>query len=123
MDNLPSFAELQELTLLSEASIDYQFQFWLTVTFAIIVATFAGRHVLTTKLKHITTFLYTLSTFVFASRWYYDYIDLMHYESMFRQLGHEPVIPIMTAFSRILLMSLGTVTTLYFVYRGSRADD
>ena len=120
MTNLPTFAELQELTTLSEASIDSQFQFWLTVTFAIIVASFAGRHVMTTTLKHITAFLYTLSTVVFASRWYYDYLDLRHYESLFIEIGHDPSPPLVTAFSRILLMSLGSIATLYFVYWGNR---
>ena len=122
MDNLPTFAELQELTALSEASIDSQFQFWLTVTFAIIVASFAGRHVLTSTLKHITAFLYTLSTFVFASRWYYDYLDLRHYETLFIEMGHDPSPPLLTAFSRILLMSLGSVATLYFVYWGTNSE-
>jgi len=43
MSNSPSFAEFQELIALSEASIDWQCQLWLTVTFAIIVASFASR--------------------------------------------------------------------------------
>ena len=121
MDSGPTFAELQELVLLSEASIDWQFQFWLTVTFAIIVASFVGRNVLTGSLRHVIAFLYLLATFVFASRWYYNYLDLVIYGDMIEALGYELLVPYATAISRMLLMVVGTLTAVYFVYSASGA--
>ena len=83
---IATYAELRELALLSEASIDLQIQFWLTVTF------------------------------VFASRWYYKTIDLFQYQEMLKSLGDEGVTPVATIISRIILMLLGTLATVYFVY-------
>ncbi len=123
MTDSPTFAELRELVSLSEASIDSQFQFWLTVTFAIIVASFAARHLLSGKLRHVITFLYLLSTFVFASRWYYDYLDLVQYGEMLEALGFDVLIPFPTAISRILLMAIGTLVGIYFVYGGPKISD
>jgi len=116
MDAVATFAELQELVLLSEASIDSQFQFWLTATFAVIVASFIGSNLLTKTLRHIVALLYLLSTFVFASRWYHNYLDLMIYADMIQKLGFEVLVPYSTALSRIALMAMGTITAIYFVY-------
>jgi len=105
---------------MSEASIDGQFQFWLSVTFAVIVASFAGRQFLVGHLRHVVAFLYLLSTFVFASRWYYDYLDLKTYGEMLQLLGHEALVPFATAASRITLMCVGTLSATYFVYSTSK---
>ena len=119
----PTFAELRELILLSEASIDYQFQFWLTVTFAIILASFFARNLISGKLRHVIAFLYLLSTFVFASRWYYKYLDLVQYGEMIEALGFEVLAPIPTAIGRILLMAAGTLAATYFVYAETNTGD
>jgi hypothetical protein len=119
----PSIAEIRELILMSEASIDYQIQFWLTVTFATIVASFAARRLLTKKLRALITALYLTATFVFASRWYYEVIDLLQYQDMLDEVGFENVDPLATAISRIVLMLLGTFATVYFVYFGASQVD
>ena len=122
MDQM-SAAELYELAILSEASIDYQFQFWLTVTFAIILASFFARNLISGKLRHVIAFLYLLSTFVFATRWYYKYLDLVQYGEMIEALGFEVLVPIPTAIGRILLMAAGTLAATYFVYAKTNIGD
>ena len=107
--------ELLELIVLGEASIDVQFQRWLTSTFATIVASFAGRHLLTTKMRWIVSVLYVLATFVFVSRWYYDGVDLFAYRVLLTQAGIDDPIPIATLLSRLVLILSGTLATLYFV--------
>ena len=121
---MATYAELRELALLSEASIDLQIQYWLTVTFATIVASFAARNALTRKLRLIVTALYLTATFMFVSRWYYKAIDLFQYSEMLEGIGGGGPIPVATIVSRIVLMLLGTLATVYFVYfRASRDND
>ncbi len=78
MDKLDS-ASLLELILLSESSIDYQVEFWLTVSFATIIASFAARRLLNRKMRWMISFLYLTATFVFASRWYYNSLDISEF--------------------------------------------
>ena len=112
----PTIAELLELIMMSESSIDTQFQSWLTITFATIVASFVARNVLTPKIRMITSSLYLVATFVLASRWYYDGQDIVVYIEMLATLDFTSPPPIAASLSRMLLMVLGTFATLYFVY-------
>ena len=114
-----SISELLELTLLSEAAIDTQVQFWLTATFATIVASVAGRSLLTPKLRALILSLYLTATFVFVSRWFYEANDLANYQEMLDHLGFENAAPGLTIIGRIVLMALGTCATAYFVYYDS----
>ena len=119
----PTVAELLELILMSESSIDIQAQFWITVTFATIVASYAARESLSNKLRALVSTLYLIATVVFASRWYYEVLDILIYEEMLRELGYENNTPILTGISRIALMLVGTVSTIYFIYFGKRESD
>ena len=114
----PSIAELLELILLSESSIDSQIQFWLTTTFATIVASFAGRNLLDKRMRFIVSALYLSATFVFASRWYYDVVDISQYQDMLAVLGYESTPPLATAVGRMFLMATGTLATMFFVRFG-----
>ncbi len=122
MDN-PTTAELLELILLSESSIDAQSQFWLTVTFATIVASFSARNILSNKLRALVSLLYLTATVVFASRWYYDAADILIYQAMLFELGYENGSPTVTAISRVVLWLLGVASTLYFIYFGKSESD
>ena len=115
-----SAAELLELIVLGEASIDVQFQLWLTSTFATIVASFAGRHLLTTKMRWVVTVLYLLATFVFASRAYYDAGNITLYREMLTQVGFENATPVATVVSRVALMLCGMLATVYFLHLDAR---
>ena len=119
----PTVAELLELILMSESSIDIQAQFWITVTFATIVASYAARESLSNKLRALVSTLYLIATVVFASRWYYEVLDILIYEEMLRELGYENNTPILTGISRIALMLVGTVSTICFIYFGKRESD
>ncbi len=55
-------AEILELIRINEAAIATQFQTWLTITFATIVAVFAGRNLLTRVMKWLVTLLYLLAS-------------------------------------------------------------
>jgi hypothetical protein len=119
MNEIPP-ADLLELVLLSESSIDYQFQFWLTITFATVVASFAARDLLSRSMRILVATLYLLATFVLASRWYYDSRDIEVYVEALLEYGIESPLPVAAAISRIILMLIGSATTIYFIISGSR---
>ena len=112
-------AELLELIVLHESVIDSQLQFWMTATFAIVVATFAARDVLTHRMRLIVSGLYLVATFVFASRWLYEVLDILVFATALSDVGITLPVPWATIVGRIVLMSFGTLVTLYFVIVGS----
>ena len=114
MDSLTS-AELLELLLLSEAAVDYQVEFWLTVSFATIVASFAARHLLTKKIRWLVSFLYLASTFVFVSRWYYNAFDALVYNEVLVSRGIEMPVGYVSGVARMILFLAGTLATVYFL--------
>ncbi len=114
MDSLTS-AELLELLLLSEAAVDYQVEFWLTVSFATIVASFAARHLLTKKMRWLVSFLYLASTFVFVSRWYYNAYDALIYNEVLTSRGIEMPVGYVSGVARMILFAAGTLATVYFL--------
>ncbi len=118
----PSIAELLELIMQAESSIDTQFQFWLTITFATIVASFMSKDLLTVMMRTLVVSLYLVATFVLASHWYYDAMDIGIYSEMLAAQGYINAFPIATGFSRVLLILLGTCATLFFVYASADRD-
>ena len=112
-------AELLEFILLHESVIDSQLQFWMTATFAIVVASFAARDVLTHRMRLIVSGLYLVATFVFASRWLYQALNILVYATALSDVGFSMRVPLATIVGRIVLMSFGTLMTLYFVIVGS----
>jgi hypothetical protein len=118
-----STGELLELILLGESSIDVQFQLWLTITFATIIAGFAARRLLTQPLRWALTVLYLLATFVVASRWYYDAQDIFTYRKLLEQAGFDAQPPVVTIASRVLLMFVGTLAAIYFLHTNSTDDE
>lgn len=122
MDQL-SAGELLELILLGESSIDVQFQLWLTITFATIIAGFAARRLLTRQLRWAVTVLYLLATVVVASRWYYDAQDIFLYRQWLTQTGFETPRPIVTMATRVLLMIVGTLAAIYFLHTNSAREE
>ena len=114
MDSLTS-AELLELLLLSEAAVDYQVEFWLTVSFATIVASFAARHLLTKRIRWLISFLYLASTFVFASRWFYNAWDALVYNEVLVSRGIEMPVGYVSGVARMILFLAGTLATVYFL--------
>ena len=117
-----SVSEILELTLLSESAVDAQVQFWLTATFATIVASVVGRSLLTRKLRALILSLYLTATFVFVSRWIYEAIDLNNYQEMLNQIGYENTPPTLTIIGRFVLIVFGTCATAYFIYFNSNEN-
>ena len=115
MDQLTA-AELLELILLSEAAVDYQVEFWLTVSFGTVIASFAARHLLTQRMRWLISALYLCATFLFVTRWINNAGDALMYVEALRSHGIEMVVGYTSGFGRMVLFFIGTLGTLYFVH-------
>jgi hypothetical protein len=61
-------AELSELYLQAQTLLDTQFQYWMTVSFAVVVAAFVAGDRLSRRLRYVVTTLYAIATLVVFSR-------------------------------------------------------
>ena len=111
-----SFAELTELYFIRESGIDIQFQFWLTITFATVVATFvAGNNRLGRRLRWVAAVLYLLATVVLVTRGYYLALDAIVFRDVLIESGIPLNIPTLTIIFRVLLIGFGSFAALWLL--------
>ncbi len=110
-----STSELLQLIIEHEQFIDSQVEFWLTVTFATIVASFVGSNALTKAMRRIATVLYLVASVVFVSRMFYEGLDLIGYMRVLEPRGVIINPPYITVIARLILIILGVSATVYFV--------
>lgn len=97
-----------------------QFQYWLSVSFAAIVASFMGANRLTNKARVILTILYSFAVITFLLA-YLAYLEgVIVTTNLMAQRGAEIMMPSsygpFLLFSRTLIFVLGTVTTIWFIH-------
>lgn len=121
--NLYSPAELTQLVFMRESVIDGQFQFWITITFAVIVANFVAGRRLSPRSRSAIALLYALAVVVLISRWYYVAVEVTGLRQQLSELGVQINFPWVTAISRMVLVALGTAATLIFLLSNWLRDD
>ena len=62
-------AELLELHFMLESSIDVQFQVWMAITFAVVVAAYSGRADMTKTIRIAIVFIYLIAAYALFARW------------------------------------------------------
>ena len=107
MDQVPT-SDLLNLLLAQRASIDVQFQFWLSITFAVIVAGFVAGRRLDLKLRLLAAVLYVLATAHLATRWMYDGGVGERWVKVLVSRGIDIGIPWHSVYLRMAVMLLGT---------------
>ena len=109
------FALLQTAT----AGIDSQFEFWLTITFALVVSTFFAGHVLTRGARIIIASLYLLSIILVSLQLAFHHEQGRYLISLIVDSGLE--IPhtygVWADVVRVLVFSIGSLTAIVFVLR------
>lgn len=111
--------ELIELIQNSFAAVDLQFQYWLTITFSAVVASFLARNHLGTGLRFALATLYALSALQILL------VSLSHLENgsflagALADLGVDPPRTYLPAVAviRRLVFGLGTLTAIVFILR------
>ena len=117
MDSM-TVAEAIELIRMNEAAMSIQFQTWLSITFATIVAAFVARNLLTRTMKWLITIMYLLACISISA-------TAAHYvESNARltvvlvkngiQLNESALL--VGGITGMALFFIGIATTLYFIH-------
>lgn len=116
-------AELTQLYFIRESVIEAQFQFWITITFAVIVANFVAGKRLSVRSRNVVSLLYALSVVVIASRWYYVALEVTQFRQRLNEIGIALSFSWVTAVARIVLVAFGTAATLIFLLSNWLHDD
>ncbi|HEX7373416.1 MAG TPA: hypothetical protein VF277_00450 [Steroidobacteraceae bacterium] len=122
MDQISS-ADLLNLVLAQRSSIDQQFQSWLTITFAVIVAGFIAGPRLVPRLRLIVAVLYVMATAHLTARWMSDGITAGEWVKVLASRGVVYQVPWVAASLRMVLMLLGTVSALIFLFWHAKTND
>ncbi len=117
-------AEVAELALLAGASMDTQFQYWISVTFAVVVASFVAGERLSQPMRLLAAILYLLASILLISRFLQFAQTTRMYEIALEDTGNPTtsagsLIPI----TRFLLFGLGTASALYFLFKAKKTQE
>ncbi len=123
--NDTTVAELIELLQNESASIDMQFQLWITVTSAVVIATFAARHHLSFWMRAFVAVMYTLASATIAIRYANDASQWVFLQNELSSRGVEYPAFVDLRILRGLVYSFGTVATLVFMFfrPGTKTDN
>ncbi len=114
--NETTVAELIELLQNESASIDMQFQLWITITSAVVIASFAARHHLSFWMRAFIAVMYTLASVTIAFRYANDASQFvfLHNELQIRGVDYPTIVDLRIL--RGLVYACGTVATLVFMF-------
>ncbi len=114
--NETTVAELIELLQNESASIDMQFQLWITITSAVVIASFAARHHLSFWMRTFVAVMYTLASVTIAFRYANDASQFvfLHNELQIRGVDYPTFVDLRAL--RGLAYVCGTVATLIFMF-------
>jgi hypothetical protein len=119
-----STEEVIEFLAFSIGNINQQFELWLTITFAVIVASYVAGHKLSRVLRIWFVVLYSMVSSLLLLMLVSSGIAIQTYVAESQtQLGFESTQPLGLAIIilRMLVWIVGTGFTIFFILRGFRA--
>ena len=118
-------AEIIDLLQNESASIDTQFQLWITITSAVVIAIFAARNHVSYLMKLFVAFMYGLASLTIGLRYANDASQFvfLYNELVARGVDYPAVVDL--RLFRTVVYSFGTVATGFFILlrRNIRACD
>ena len=115
MDTIDS-SSLLELQFLAEASIDVQFQAWMAVSFAVIVAAYSARRALTLEIRLAVVAVYLFAAYALFARWMTEVDRLDQIQNTLLERGVD-VLPVLFApQARYTTYALGTLITVVAIF-------
>jgi hypothetical protein len=110
--------EFIELIGVTTTSINSQFELWLTVTFAVIVASYLAGHRLSTGLRYLIATLYSLVSVLLGLMLLQavQTADFLLGEKLTAIAWSDPL-RVTIATLRFVVWGLGTIATLVFIFR------
>lgn len=115
-----TLAEALELIRTNEDAMALQFQTWLTITFATIVAVFAGRSLLNPLIRWLITLLYLLASLSLVAMSIYLAESSARITDVLAARGTEVVPPVFAGGVFFTLFLAGVSTTVYFIHMKHR---
>ena len=125
MENL-STGDALATALAIRDQVGVQFQYWLTITFAAIVAAHMGRNTLRFKLKIGVATLYLLASVLFLTNYLTTAVDYLPYRNLIIARGgsmNDSYIALASTFIlRVALFIVGTSLTIWFLFKTDGGD-
>lgn len=120
-----SEAEIIELMYESLGYADRNFEFWITASFAVILAFHFSGERLSALMFRLITFLYVSSAVLFVSRWSVAALQYASFRQQLIDMGSSVQISsnFMEGFIGVtyaIVICFGTIGTVYFGYRTYR---
>ena len=113
--------EHMEVAMMLREEAQRHFEYWLTISFAFIAATFIGREVLKPRFAVPFAALYLLTVALLLARYAECGIAANRFLALAVEQGAEPLGSLgAVAFLRISVVVLGTLLALWFLFVNSR---
>jgi len=112
-------AQALELVRINEAAITTQFQTWLTITFASIVAVFSGKELLSLHIKWLVTVLYMSASVTITGMCIYLAEANVLLISLLQSRDVTIASPLFASIALFVLVIMGMLTTCYFIHMHS----
>lgn len=121
-----SAAELYETITLVEGSLDRQFQFWITVSFAVFVSSYATRGNLSIRVRYVLTLLYALTVLGLILRVVaeIDRLGILHGALAAMDVGYQAPASILptTLMITYLFGTVAAITSVFYYHKRRTSD-
>ena len=114
--NDASTVELLELRFMLESSIDVQFQAWMAITFAVVVASYSGRADLTKIIRIAIVSIYVMAAWALFARWITDGFRIGQIVEILLERGVSMPLMLGSAYFRFATYFSGTIITVISVF-------
>jgi hypothetical protein len=121
-----STAELLELRFMLESSIDVQFQVWMAITFAVVVAAYSGRTEMTRTIRIAFVCIYLMAAYALLGRWITEGTRIGQIAEVLNERGVFMPIWKNSAYFRFATYFLGTIIaaiSIFYFGRIEKRDD
>jgi hypothetical protein len=117
-----STAELLELRFMLESSIDVQFQIWMAITFAVVVASYSGRTDMTRTIRIAIMCIYLMIAYALLGRWITEGTRIAQIAEVLNERGVFMPIWKDSGLFRFATYFLGTIIAAISIFYFGRID-
>lgn len=114
--------EIIQLYDVVTSSVNAQFELWLTITFAVIIASYLAGHRLARSLQYLMGVLYT----AVSALLYLMLVGAVQFSQQFEAMNlgasSESNLVLAVVALRTLVWILGTIATIAFIFKGHKDD-
>jgi hypothetical protein len=116
----------EELILLYDVvtgSVNAQFELWLTITFAVIIASYLAGHRLARSLQYLMATLYTAVSVLLFLMLLGAVQFSQQFDALNAGISSESNVVLAIVVLRTSVWILGTVATIVFIFKGHKDDE